>query len=252
MSHSCPQWRGDIGACIVGALDGAARDRVIRHLAACAGCRADYDELIPVRGWLTLLALTTEGPEPGPAGQPGRPWWHNSLRQDPLPESASREDDLPAAGSGGALMPRPRLRSGAQLPAPPGGKRPAIRPGTSKWLAAAGVVLAAASAVAVLVSSGAPARTFRALDSATGVTAYAQLKDTPTGTQINLTASGLPRNERCILVAVTRAGSDIAGSWAATYYGSARIAGTTAIHANQLTALRIESDTGVLLLSIRV
>jgi hypothetical protein len=30
MSHSCAQWRGDIGAYIVGALDGRARDRVTR------------------------------------------------------------------------------------------------------------------------------------------------------------------------------------------------------------------------------
>jgi hypothetical protein len=114
------------------------------------------------------------------------------------------------------------------------------------------VLAAAAAVVALVVGSGAPARTFRATDSATGVSGYAQLHATPTGTQISLTASGLPGSERCILVAVTRDGSDIAGSWAATYGGSARIAGTTAIHVGQLTSLRIESDTGVLLLSIRV
>ena len=86
----------------------------------------------------------------------------------------------------------------------------------------------------------------------TGVSAHAQLHDTPTGTQIDLTASGLPVHERCILVAVTHRGTDIAGSWNAPYEGSARIAGTTAFPAHQLTALRIESDTGNLLLSIPV
>jgi hypothetical protein len=128
-----------------------------------------------------------------------------------------------------------------------------IRPRTRRWLlTAAPVLVAAAAAVAMLMSSTAPDRTFHAVDSATGVSGHAQLHDSPAGTQIDLTASGLPGHERCILVAVTSGGSDIAGSWDAAYDGSARIAGTTAFPAYQLTALRIESDTGILLLSIRV
>jgi hypothetical protein len=38
----------------------------------------------------------------------------------------------------------------------------------------------------------------------------------------------------------------------ATYGGSARIVATTAFPASQLTALRIETDTGTLLASIRL
>lgn len=72
MSRSCAQWRGDIGACIVGALDGCARDRVNRHLEDCPGCRADYDELVPVRDWLGLLAVTVGGPGPGPGPSTSR------------------------------------------------------------------------------------------------------------------------------------------------------------------------------------
>lgn len=55
-SRACPQWRGDIGAHIVGALDDAARLRVIGHLAQCPACRADYDELVPLRRWLSRLS----------------------------------------------------------------------------------------------------------------------------------------------------------------------------------------------------
>jgi hypothetical protein len=51
---------------------------------------------------------------------------------------------------------------------------------------------------------------------------------------------------------VGRGGADIAGTWDATYDGSARIAGTSAFPARQLIALRIQSDTGVLLLTIRI
>jgi hypothetical protein len=56
MSQACARWRGDIGACIVDALDRAGRARVLRHLEACAACRADYEDLLPVRDWLALLA----------------------------------------------------------------------------------------------------------------------------------------------------------------------------------------------------
>jgi hypothetical protein len=39
MSSSCAQWRGEIGAYVVGALDGRARDRVTGHLAECPAAR---------------------------------------------------------------------------------------------------------------------------------------------------------------------------------------------------------------------
>jgi hypothetical protein len=117
-------------------------------------------------------------------------------------------------------------------------------------LAAAAVAMAAF--LVVLVITGPPVRSFRAVDSATGVSGRAQVHGTPAGTQIDLTASGLPGGKRCVLVAVAPGGVDIAGTWDATYDGSARIAGTSAFPASRLTVLRIESDTGVVLLSIRV
>src|ERR1700739_2500439 len=90
MSSSCAQWRGDIGAYVVGALHGDARDRVARHLAACAGCRADYDDIVPGPDWLGVAALTAGRPEPSPAGEPGRPL------QPPLPEThlSSADDSI--------------------------------------------------------------------------------------------------------------------------------------------------------------
>jgi Putative zinc-finger len=206
MSRSCIEWRGDIGAYIVGALDDRARDRVTRHLAECAGCRADYDELVPVRACLGRLAHAAFRPEPG-AGQP-------RARARAWPRTVPR-----------------RAR---------------------RCLAAGAALVAAAAFLAVLVIPGPAARSFRAADSATGVSGRVELRGMPTGTRIDLTASGLPGGERCILIAVARDGTDIAGSWNATEYGSAEIAGTTEFPASRLTALRIESDTGLVLLSIRV
>jgi anti-sigma factor RsiW len=55
MSQSCARWRGDIGAYILDALDREAGSRLRRHMDACAACRADYEDLLPVRGWLSRL-----------------------------------------------------------------------------------------------------------------------------------------------------------------------------------------------------
>jgi Putative zinc-finger len=239
MSSSCADWRGDIGAYIVGALDARARHQVTRHLADCAGCRADYDELVPVRNWLSLLDLTTCAPEPGAAGRPGS-FTHRPFQEGPVADAD-------------ALVQPSWRKPGTRIPAQPAEPPRASRPHGRRSAQAAGAVLAAAAiALAVLVSTGTTPRTYRAADSATGVSARAQLHDTPAGTQIDLTATGLPAHERCILVAVGHSGADIAGSWDATYEGSARIVATTAFPASQLTALRIESDTGALLASIRL
>ena len=73
MSQSCARWRGDIGAYLVDVLDSTEGERVTRHLAACAGCQAEYDELVPVRNWLRLLALAPGAPEPGPLTSRQRP-----------------------------------------------------------------------------------------------------------------------------------------------------------------------------------
>ena len=53
MSHGCAEWRGDLGAYVIGALEEDERTAMRRHLAACPGCRADYDDFLPVRHWLT-------------------------------------------------------------------------------------------------------------------------------------------------------------------------------------------------------
>jgi hypothetical protein len=143
---------------------------------------------------------------------------------------------------------------GARPQAPPATpRRRAIRPRPRRSLKAAAAAGAIAIAfLAALAITGPSAPSYRAVDSATGVSGRAELHSTPAGTAIDLTVSGLPRSTRCVLVAVARGGADIAGTWNTTYDGSARISGTSAIPARQLSALRIESDTGTLLLSITV
>ena len=136
-------------------------------------------------------------------------------------------------------------------------RRPHVRGRLRKrWLPAAAVAAATAAggaAVAVAALSAHPAApAFRAFDRATGVHGQVRLTDRPNGTEIDLTVTGLPADERCTLVAVSPAGRDVAGTWSAKYDGTARVEGTTAIPVRQLTALRIETPARQVLLSIRV
>src|SRR5262252_3119426 len=70
MSQACAGWRGDIGAYVVGALGPVEAAGVKRHLRGCAGCRADYQDLLPVRDWLGRMN-PADGMPAYPS--PGRP-----------------------------------------------------------------------------------------------------------------------------------------------------------------------------------
>jgi anti-sigma factor RsiW len=214
MSQSCAGWRGDMGAYLVGALDGDAPARLIRHLETCPGCRMDYDDLVPVRGLLSQLAR---------------------------PSGAARVGEPGERGYG------ERAPGGPPLSA----LRPVRRRAGRRWLAGAAVA-GAAVAVLAAVGLGRSAPTFRAFDHTTGVHGAARVHAAPTGAEIELTVVGLPAGERCVMVAVSAGGSAVAGTWNATYDGMARVAGTSAIPMGRLTALRIESGSGRLLLNIPV
>jgi hypothetical protein len=53
MSHGCAEWRGDLAAYVIGALEEDECAAMRRHLAGCPACRADYVDFLPVRDWLT-------------------------------------------------------------------------------------------------------------------------------------------------------------------------------------------------------
>ena len=55
MSQGCAEWRGDLGAYVIGALDLDERAAIRGHLAACPACRAEYADLLPVRDWLAQV-----------------------------------------------------------------------------------------------------------------------------------------------------------------------------------------------------
>jgi anti-sigma factor RsiW len=63
--QACPGWRGALAAHLVGALDPQACAAVRRHLGTCPACQAEYDNLVPVVGWLALLGPPRHGGQLG-------------------------------------------------------------------------------------------------------------------------------------------------------------------------------------------
>jgi hypothetical protein len=122
-----------------------------------------------------------------------------------------------------------------------------------RLVTATGAVMAAAAiAVIIAISGHSAVPGFHAFNAATGVHGQADLRAMATGTQIDLTLTGLPAGQPCTLVTVSRAGTAVAGTWTAEHDGTARITGNSAIPIRQLTALRIEAPPHRLLLSIRL
>lgn len=123
-----------------------------------------------------------------------------------------------------------------------------------RWLAGvAAVLIAAFAGSGYLLAQPPPAvvRAYAAMDPVSGVQAQVGLVAQPTGTAVDITISGVPPQQRCTLVAVAVNGAtDIAGTWQASYAGSAHIHGSTAFTGAQLAALRIRTAAGRLLLTV--
>jgi anti-sigma factor RsiW len=55
-----------LGAYVLGGLSPAEKADVEAHLAQCARCQAEYEELACVPLWLDLLQAEDDDPAPGP------------------------------------------------------------------------------------------------------------------------------------------------------------------------------------------
>jgi len=74
-----------------------------------------------------------------------------------------------------------------------------------------------------------------------------------TGTSMTLWLSGVPSGEHCRLIAISDTGDrETAGSWEATYTGTAVVKGTTSIGYKHISKLVIETYDGTQLVSTSV
>ena len=213
-SLTCTEATHALGTYLVGALDPRERADVEAHLAHCPACR---DELAGLAGLPGLMSrLTTEEVLAGPP---------------PV-------DD--------ALLER-LLRSAAR-------DRKVAR--QRRWLTAVAAVfvLLAGSVGGVTAYRAATAPHVHTVAASSGpVHMSVKMATMSTGTSMTLWLSGVPSGEHCRLIAVSDTGQrETAGSWEATYSGTAVIKGTTSFGYQHINKLVIETFDGTELVSTSV
>ncbi len=209
MTLSCGDATLALGAYVVGALDPRERADVEAHLSHCPSCRDELAELAPLPGLMSRLSL-----EEAVAGPPS---------VDP---------------AGGAMLDR-LLAAAAHERG---------RLDRRRWLAAAAavVVLVGGTAGGVAGWRATHEQHWQKISASAGaVRMSVDIEPATTGTTLQLWLSGVPRGERCRLIAVSDTGArDVAGSWEVTYQGTATIKGTTSITREHLRRLVIETYDG--------
>ena len=212
MSASCDSLeRLSLGAYVLGALDPIERAAVDAHLSECPACRDELAGLAAMPGLLSRVRVE-DVLEPAPSPSPG---------------AADR------------LIGRLR----------------AARRARRRRLAAAGgaFALAAIAAGAIVIGTdntggGGTNRnvaSISATSARTGVTASFGVRPAPWGTAVRVRLRGVPPNTRCKLITYSRdGGREVAGTWRATYDGTADVQTATAIPRGRLAAIEVTTVGG--------
>ena len=211
---SCAATTQALGTYLVGALDPRERADVEAHLGICPGCRDELAGLAALPGLMSRLTVDEVLAGPPPV---------DDALLERLLVTAARERRVA------------RHR---------------------RWIAAAAaaVVLVGGSVGGVAAYRAATATHWRTVAAAQGAV-HMKVDMTPVsaGTSLRLWLAGVPAEEHCRLVAVSDTGArEVAGSWEATYAGTAVIKGTTAIPVAHLRSLVIETYDGQELVSASV
>jgi predicted anti-sigma-YlaC factor YlaD len=214
MTMSCTDATIALGSYVLGSLDHVERVAVEAHLNGCQSCRDELGMLAPLPGLLSRLTLEEAVSGPPPV------------------------DD--------AMLERLLRKASAD--------RRAAR--QRRWLAvaAAAVIVTGGSAAGVAGWNASHATHWQQVSAAAGpVHMHLDLVPASGGTTLQLHLRGVPRDERCRLIAVSDTGArDVAGSWEATYSGTASIRGTTWIPRAHLRSVIIETYGGDRLVSAAI
>jgi hypothetical protein len=218
---TCQETTLALGVYLVGALDPSERAEVDEHLHHCAQCRAELAELAALPSMLDQLTIEDITAEPV------------ALPEDLFDRVAAR------------------ARADAEVDTAPVARQ--RRPRRTVLLAVAAVLAVFAAVgitVGTLATHGQPSG-YSATQA--GIHMHVTLTSQTSGTGLRVTVSGLPGNEQCHLIAVSRDGSrDLAGSWWATYSGQAQVTGSTNIPRSQLSRLVLLGTQGQHLVTVPV
>lgn len=209
---SCPHLF-DVAPYALGALDPAERPQVAEHLRSCRECQEVLESVAGLPGLLARVDPRDLEPEREVADE--------ALFERLLARSADAREE----------------------PAPPARRRPRR------------LLLAAAAALVVVGGGGGLVVHALGQDDGTRVVAASsgpvhatvQVSRTPSGTSVRLQLAGVEAEQRCSLVAVDRAGRrTVAATWEAGYTGTATFDGSVPVPVDQLSSLRVETDTATL------
>ena len=203
-----------LGTYLVGALDPRERADVEAHLASCPGCRDELAGLAALPGLMSRLST-------------------EEVLAGPPPVDDAMLERLLATVARDRRVARHR-----------------------RWLAAAAAVVAliGGGVGSVAAYRAATGPHWHTVSAARGLVHMSvDMAPATTGTSLTLRLSGVPAEEHCRLVAVADNGDrEIAGSWEASYKGTAVIKGTTGISYAHLRWLVIETDGGQELVSTSI
>lgn len=205
-----------LGPYVLGGLDAADRSEIDTHLATCPSCR---DELAAYAGLPALLRLGD-----GPA---------SSFAQEPDDVALTRTLDT---------VRHERRRRRRRL--------------TALGSAAAAVVVGLSATTSLLVArqgdspEGSPADISLVTVSGSDSRGETSLSARPWGTSVDLDLSGLPSGQRFVVWVVSTDGTrQQAATWASTPDGVAHVTGASALKRTDVTAVRVTTAKGTLLLS---
>jgi hypothetical protein len=232
----CNEVTLSLGVYLVGALEPAERSAVEAHLATCADCQRELDELAALPSMLDLLRIEdveSIGIGPSQAAALGV--------HDGGPSIAPSEDlfERFAAKARGEQTPD-------ELAAHRNRKSKFTRFRVLTSSAAAVVVIGAGIGIGVAASGGGQHHNANHISAQQGsVQMDVTLASQIAGTSLDLEVAGLPDDEHCRLVAIGKDGSrDQVGQWNATYAGKAKFWGSTAIPRSELSQIVLLGTNG--------
>jgi len=201
-----------LGAYVLGSLPADERAALDAHLLDCPVCAAELSELETLPPLLDRLSI-----------------------DDVTAESPVAPDDLFDRVAGAIDRDEKRTRRNRRILA-----------------AAAAVVVAGGTAIGINAATGGGHPAWHTFQASSGqVQMHVDLVGETTGTQLRVHVAGLPDDEHCRLVAVSRSGErDPAGSWTATYSGGADVTAWTSYRPDQLSRLVLLGTDGQRLVTV--
>jgi anti-sigma factor RsiW len=203
--------RLSLGAYVLGALDPVERAEVEAHLSECVACRDELAGLAAMPGLLSRVRLEDVLEPPA----------------SPSPASTQRLID--------------RLRAARRA------KRRRLAVAASAFAVAAVAAIGLVTIVGNTGGGGSPdgATSIAATSPRTGVAATFALRPASWGTAVRVRLHGVRPGTQCRLIAVSRAGHrEVAGSWRATYDGTADVQTATAVPKDQLASFEVVTAAG--------